>query len=240
MPAEVRVIPSLLEALAGVPDPRAQRGRRYSVATVLTFAVCAMLCGARSLYAIAQWGRDSGSAEVRSALGINRTSTPSVATLFALPAPGERFGRAWSRDRHGDRHETRLLLASAALAEYLDWPHLGQVCATVRQITQKGVTRTETSYAITSLPPRCAGPRRLLAIGRGHWGIENRLHWVRDVTFDEDRCQVRTGAAPQVLAAVRNAAIGVLRRAGHPNIAAALRRHAAHPHEALRLLDLLP
>ena len=84
MPAEVRVIPSLLEALAGVPDPRAQRGRRYSVATVLTFAVCAMLCGARSLYAIAQWGRDSGSAEVRSALGINRTSTPSVATLFRV------------------------------------------------------------------------------------------------------------------------------------------------------------
>ena len=164
----------------------------------------------------------------------------AIATLFALPPPGERFGRAWSRDRHGDRHETRLLLASAALGEYLDWPHLGQVCATVRQITQKGVTRTETSYAITSLPPRCAGPRRLLAIGRGHWGIENRLHWVRDVTFDEDRCQVRTGAAPQVLAAVRNAAIGVLRRAGHPNIAAALRRHAAHPHEALRLLGLLP
>ena len=164
----------------------------------------------------------------------------AIATLFALPPPGERFGRAWSRDRHGDRHETRLLLASDALGEYLDWPHLGQVCATVRQITQKGVTRTETSYAITSLPPRCAGPRRLLAIGRGHWGIENRLHWVRDVTFDEDRCQVRTGAAPQVLAAVRNAAIGVLRRAGHPNIAAALRRHAAHPHEALRLLGLLP
>ena len=77
-------IPSLLEALAAVPDPRARRGRRYTAATILTFAVCAMLCGARSLYAIAQWGRDQGSAEVRGALGIQRASTPSVATLFRL------------------------------------------------------------------------------------------------------------------------------------------------------------
>lgn len=84
MVAEVREVPSLLAALAGVPDPRARRGRRYSAATILTFAVCAMLCGARSLYAIAQWGRDYGSAEVRSALGIDRASTPSVATLFRL------------------------------------------------------------------------------------------------------------------------------------------------------------
>jgi predicted transposase YbfD/YdcC len=162
----------------------------------------------------------------------------AVATIFALPPPGERFGRAGARDRHGDRHETRLLLASDALGAYLDWPHLGQVCATVRRITRKGATRTETSYAITSLTPAAAGPRRLLDVWRGHWGIENRLHWVRDVTLDEDRCQVRTGAAPQVLAAIRNTVIGVLRRAGHPNIAAALRRHAAHPHEALQLPGL--
>ena len=77
-------VPSLLEALATVPDPRFRRGRRYSVASLLTLAVCAMLCGARSLYAIAQWGRDSGSAEVRTALGIRRSSTPSVATLFRV------------------------------------------------------------------------------------------------------------------------------------------------------------
>jgi predicted transposase YbfD/YdcC len=164
----------------------------------------------------------------------------ALATLFALPPPGERFGRAVSRTRHGDRHEIRLLLSSEGLRGYLDWPHLGQVCATVRRITRKGRTRTETSYAITSLTPPNAGPRRLLDLWRGHWGIENRLHWVRDVTLDEDRCQVRTGAAPQVLAAIRNTVIGVLRRAGHANVAAALRRHAAHPREALHLLGLLP
>ncbi len=78
-------LPSLLAALEGVPDPRKRRGRRYRVATILTFAVCAMVCGARSLYAIAQWGREQGAAaEVRAALGITRASTPSVATLFRL------------------------------------------------------------------------------------------------------------------------------------------------------------
>ena len=77
-------IPSLLAALAAMPDPRKRRGRRYTVATVLTFAVCAMVCGARSLYAIAQWGRDQGSAEVRAALGITRATTPSQPTLFRL------------------------------------------------------------------------------------------------------------------------------------------------------------
>jgi hypothetical protein len=77
-------VPSLLEALAVVPDPRRRRGRRYPAAAVLTLAVCAMVCGARSLYAIAQWGREQGSAEVRAALGISRATTPSVATLFRL------------------------------------------------------------------------------------------------------------------------------------------------------------
>lgn len=77
-------IPSLLAALGAVPDPRKRRGRRYTVATILTFAVCAMACGARSLYAIAQWGREQGSAEVRAALGITRATTPSQPTLFRL------------------------------------------------------------------------------------------------------------------------------------------------------------
>lgn len=77
-------VPSLLEALADVPDPRKRRGRRYSLATMLTFSICAMVCGARSLYAIAQWGREQGSAEVRTALGITRASTPSVAALFRV------------------------------------------------------------------------------------------------------------------------------------------------------------
>ena len=80
------------------------------------------------------------------------------------------------------------------------WPHLQQVCRLERQRVVKGKKQVDVSYAISSLPATDADARRLLSLSRGHWGIENRLHWVRDVTFDEDRSQVRTGAAPQVLA----------------------------------------
>lgn len=80
----VRVIPSLLTALSQVPDRRHSRGRRYSQAAMLSFAVCAMLCGSLSLYAIAQWGREHDAADIRAALGITRGTTPSVATLFRL------------------------------------------------------------------------------------------------------------------------------------------------------------
>jgi predicted transposase YbfD/YdcC len=164
----------------------------------------------------------------------------ALAALFADPPPGERVGRAVSRGRHGDRAEERTLRASTALTGYLDWPRLGQVCMVERVVTRRGVTTRERAYAVTSLPPARASPRRLLALWRGPWGIENRLHWVRDVTFGEDRCQARTGSGPQVLAALRNTAIGALRRAGHENIAAALRRLAGHPEEALALLGLTP
>ncbi len=80
------VVPSLLAALGAVPDPRHPRGIRYSVAALLTLAVCAMLAGSRSLYAIAQWGREYGgeAADVRAALGLTRPRTPSVATLFRV------------------------------------------------------------------------------------------------------------------------------------------------------------
>ena len=161
-----------------------------------------------------------------------------IATLFADPPPGERFGAGRRFGRHGDRQDHRVLRASAALNDYVRWPHVGQVCALERTITRRGRTTRETAYAITSLPPAQASPQRLLALWRGHGAIENRLHWVRDVTFDEDRCPVRTGAGPQVLAALRNTVIGVLRRAGHANIAAALRTYAAQPHAALALLGL--
>ena len=105
-----------------------------------------------------------------------------------------------------------------------------------RVVTRKGRTRQDVAYAVTSLSSQEAGPQRLLNLWRGHWGIENRVHWVRDVTFDEDRSQIRTGAAPQVAAALRNMTISLLRLANKPNIAAALRRNAAHPAEALALV----
>lgn len=88
-------------------------------------------------------------------------------------------------------------------------------------VTQK--KHTETVYGITSLRPQTADPARLLQLVRGHWTIENRLHYVRDFTFDEDRCSVRKGRGAQVMASLRNLAISLLRMAGARYIAPTLR-----------------
>lgn len=140
------------------------------------------------------------------------------------------------RSRHGDRHERRELVASTELNAWADWPHLGQVGQLSYRCERHGEISQETSYFITSLTPQQASPGQLLRLMRGHWGIENRLHWVRDVVFDEDRCQVRSGAAPQVMAAVRNTVIGMLRLSGARNIAAASRMCAWHAERAIALV----
>ena len=107
-----------------------------------------------------------------------------------------------------------------------------------RRRTVKGRVRVEVSYAVTSLSPTVAGADRLLRILQEHWHIENRVHWVRDVTSDEDRSQIRNASAPQVMAALRNLTTTLVRRTGHSNVAAALRRHVAHLSEALALLGI--
>jgi predicted transposase YbfD/YdcC len=163
----------------------------------------------------------------------------NIELLYRKPPPGEDFARALSRGRHGDRWEERELEASTALNGYLKWPHVGQVCRVERRVSRKGRARVEVSYAVTSLGPDKASPKRLQRLWRGHWGIENRLHWVRDVTMGEDGSQVRKDSAPQVMAALRNLSLGLLRRAGVENVAAALRRHARYPHEALALMGIL-
>lgn len=163
----------------------------------------------------------------------------AVATVFAEPPPGERFPTAVQWDQHGDRVERRQVWVSDALHGYLDWPGVRRVLRLERRCLRRGSWTRQVRYAITSLGP-AADAAALLASARGHWAIENRLHWVRDVTFGEDACRVRTGAAPQVLAGLRNAAIALLRGAGWTNIAAALRHCAWQPGAALALLGLNP
>jgi len=118
------------------------------------------------------------------------------------------------------------------------WPHLAQVCRVERRRIHvgTGLVEREVTYAVTSQSPARADAAGLLATLRGHWGIENKLHWVRDVTFDEDRSQVRTGAAPQAMAACRNLVLALLRRAGEANIAAACRTYAGRPGAAIALV----
>lgn len=163
----------------------------------------------------------------------------ALSTLFTLPPPGEHFATAVTWDQHGDRIERRRLWASAALTDYLDWPAAKQVLRVERVCMRGGRTTRQVRYAITSLGPEI-GASPLLGYLRGHWAIENRLHWVRDVTMGEDASQVRSGAAPQVLAALRNTVLALLRGAGWTNMAAALRHYAWQPGAALALLGLSP
>lgn len=105
----------------------------------------------------------------------------------------------------------------------------------VRRI--KGVETREVEYYLSSLDSARAPARVLLRWIRAHWGIENQLHHVRDVTFDEDRCRVRTGNAPQVLAALRNAALHLLSGVDAVSTRAATHRFQVRPDEALELLN---
>lgn len=105
-----------------------------------------------------------------------------------------------------------------------------------RERTVGGKTTVEVVYGLTSLTRAEATAEELLNYTRSHWGIENRLHWVRDETLGEDRCRVRTGSAPRVLASLRNAAIPLLRERRLRSLVAATRELAARPEIAVALL----
>jgi predicted transposase YbfD/YdcC len=357
----------LLGALSVVPDPRARRGVRHPMTTILGLALCAVLAGARSFTAIGEWAANA-SPRVLSALGsgglppcestlrrtlqrlggddldaaigewtAGRTTQPGVRRALALDGKTLRGARgATGRARHLmaaiDHHagvvlgqvnvegktneipmfsqlcdqipdlEGVVVTADAmhcqkAHADYLVLTRGAHYILTVKgnqptlrtqlttlpwkdvpvghtstdrghgrvdkrtlkvvavsagivfphalqaiQITRKSRKlnskkwRTEVVYAVTSLTPAQATDAQLAAFIRGHWCVENRLHWVRDVTFDEDRSQVRTGNGPRVMASLRNLAISLLRLTGASNIAQALRHHAWDPHRPVALL----
>jgi predicted transposase YbfD/YdcC len=358
--------PHLLAYLAIIHDPRAPSGRRHPLVAILALAAAAVLTGARSMTAIAEWATDAPQA-VRAALGARReapdhyavpTETTIRRTLSRLDAEAlaTTLG-AWLADRaaptrrrravavdgktlRGARrdgrqvhllaameHATRRvlaqrevdgapgevpgfapLLAEADLAgavvtadalhthrEHADWlvtvkqadyllivkanqptlldrcerlpwhnvpeldrtrdqghgrvelrtlkavsvrgfggfPHAAQVLQVTRKVRDRRTGRrrkTQTVYALTSLSHAKASPARVADLLRGHWSIENGLHWVRDVTYGEDASQVRTANSPHVMACLRNLAIGALSHAGPVNLAAALRRHSRNPY----------
>lgn len=139
---------------------------------------------------------------------------------------------------HG-RYETRTLwvMASPALNAYAGssgshgtaWPGLAQVCRIQRWVHKRARksgewrTHSEVAYAITSLPSERAPAGQLLGRWRGHWRIENGLHWVRDVTFGEDNSPIYLGQAPELFALLRNCAIALLHVLDQPSLPAALR-----------------
>jgi predicted transposase YbfD/YdcC len=142
-----------------------------------------------------------------------------------------------AREKGHGRAERRTLKVTAVAAG-LAFPHAAQAIQIVRRRRPLAGTKwtAETVYAITSLTVIQARPGQLARYARGHWGIEDRLHWVRDVTYDEDRSQVRTGNGPRVMASLRNLAIAILRLTGHASIAAALRYHARQPSRPLQTI----
>jgi len=357
----------LLPVLAAVPDPRARRGVRHRLAAILGLALCAVLAGARSFTAIAEWAADADQA-TRDALGIigvvpsestfrrtlqamdadaldeaaggwaQQRTAPAAGARRAVAVDGKTLrgsGVADGPGRHllaaldhehgvvlgqadveaktneipmfstlldridlagavvtadalhaqrshagylvtqrgahylltvkrnqpslhaqlaalpwrhvpvahqarekGHGRAERRTMKTTAVAAGLAFPHAAQAIQIVRR--RRPLTgrkwSTETVYAITSMTVIQARPADLARFIRGHWGIEDRLHWVRDVTYDEDRSQVRTGNGPRVMASLRNLAIAVLRLTGHTSIAAGLRYHARQPGRPLQTI----
>lgn len=154
--------------------------------------------------------------------------------LKALPWSKVPAGATSTEVSHG-RRATRTIkvIDTPALPGWPDFPGATQVAQLRRTVTHAGKKSVEVVYLITSADHHTAPPAVLAAWVRGHWTVENKLHWVRDVSFDEDRSRVRTGQAPRVMASLRNAVIGILRLAGQNNIAAALRHHSYNPERAI-------
>jgi len=137
---------------------------------------------------------------------------------------------------HGRTLERRELVASTDLADYLDWPGHAQVLRIERTWREGQTVKRAMHYAITSLPPERAAPAQLLALKRGHWAIENRLHRCKDVNLGEDASLIHAGHGPQVMTLLRDAAISLLHAAGVRQIAARLRHHSQHPDQAIALV----
>ena len=178
------------------------------------------------------------------AKGNQRQLAQELSWFFASePLPCE---EPWGEDvriskGHG-RLETRHLTCTSELDGYLTWPGVRQVLRREceRIMLKTGEVTRSVSYGLTSLGPEEATAAELAQLWQGHWTIENRVHYVRDVTMGEDGCQVHTGHAPEALAALRNAVLAVVRKAGWKKIADALRYYQNHVSEALERIGASP
>src|SRR5205807_1537447 len=172
-----------------------------------------------------------------------------IRLLFAQLSPPKRAGegilqlpeqQAQTKNKGHGRVEIRSIRVSSQLKGYSDWPGLEQVFEIRRRWQSKGQWHEDVRYGVTSLPATFAIPERLLTLKRGHWTIENRLHYVKDVTMGEDRSTVHADNGPKIMAALRNTAISLLRRAGFSTIAARMRYNSGHPDATLQVLSLSP
>lgn len=363
----------LLEVLESVPDPRKKRGVRHRFSAILFVSVCAVVSGARSFAAIAEWAADAVEDTLRG-MGIGAPNASTIRRALSAftgdgfdtaigvwlsghvkaaraGAPGRRRRRAIAVDgktlrgsRDGEQrarmvmacldHDSGVTLGQVEIAEKsneipkfttlldtitevtdlvvtadalhaqrehaeylhgrgahyvltvkgnqkalrdqlagLPWkdvpighretdtghgrvvtrtykvvtiaagilfPHAAQAVQIVRTRKRKGGTERatrETVYAMTSLTAAQAQPTELARYIRGHWHVENKLHWVRDMTMGEDASRARTGGGPRMMASLRNLAISLLRLTGHTNIAKAIRHMGRKPERAIKLIS---
>ncbi len=149
------------------------------------------------------------------------------------------FTTARSVEKGHGRLEERVITVSSMLQDYSTWPNLAQVFKLERTVIDaRGRQTKEVRYGVTSLPTSVANAERLLELVRMQWGIENGLHYRREVTLDEDASLVRTGEAPQIVATLNNIVLGLFARHGTRNVAAAQRRLAYRLDKALARLNL--
>src|SRR6266702_2459538 len=167
--------------------------------------------------------------------------------LFAPLAPAKRAGEgvlrlpeqhAQTTEKAHGRVDLRSIRVSSELKGYSDWPGLEQVFELRRCWQAHGVWKEAVRYGVTSLPAPIAFPERVLKLKRGHWTLENCLHYVKDVTLGEDKSTVHADNGPKIMAALRNTVVSLLRRAGFSTIAARMRYHSTQPQAALEVLSL--
>jgi predicted transposase YbfD/YdcC len=167
--------------------------------------------------------------------------------LFAPFPPAKRAGegvlrlpeqQAQTTEKGHGRVDIRSIRVSSELKGYCDWPGLEQVFEIRRCWKYKDIWKEAVRYGVTSLPAPIAFPERLLTLKRGHWIVENGLHYVKDVTMGEDKSTVHQDNGPKIMAALRNTALSLLRHAGFSTIAARMRYNSTHPQAALELLSL--
>ena len=258
---------SLKERLSQIPDPRMPRGKRHRKLSVMTISLCALLCSATSFASIAQWAKSCSQNMLKSAVSMSnrrlgcrfnpKTRTyepPSEPTIrrFLQDVDAEAVDAAlygWLQSL--SREDTTLAIDGKTLnGAYQENGRKIHLLSAFLQ--QKGVViaqcpvdsktneipELKTLCGITSLTPHKADPSRILQLNRGHWSIENSLHYVRDVTFREDHSSIRTNHAPRVMASLRNCIISIFRSLGKTAIAQTLRTMTYKPHLALKLLRL--
>jgi predicted transposase YbfD/YdcC len=173
------------------------------------------------------------------AKGNQPTLQQDLQDFFTDPEPQRKeWGYAKQVQKGHGRVEGRQIWTSTQMNEWFEpeWAGIAQIFCVYRRVTEAGKTREETVYGFTSLPRRQANADHLLTCVQTHWRIENRFHWRRDVTLGEDACRVRMAGAPQALAALNGAVLGLMDWLGVSNVPKQMRYFDAHPHRMLPFL----